>query len=297
MFMNNLKLTVSIVNFNAGEYLSSCLKSLEKIKQEVDFKVIVVDNSSSDDSLQSAKLKFPWIKFIESSENLGFGKANNLVLKNLDTEYILILNPDTEIGKNVLNVMLDFMDKNPDVGAASCKVILDNGKIDWASHRGFPTPLASLLYFLGNGSLYHLSNKFMEETHEVDSISGAFFLTKKSVLKKVSPPVGGFDEDYFMYGEDLDLSFRIKQAGFKIMYVPEVSIIHHKGVSSGLKAATQKITTASLETRIRALDSFYMAMAIFYRKHYSQNHLIFMNWLVNLGINIKWWLAKRKLVV
>ena len=287
-------LTVSIVNFNSGNYVLNCLDSLEKLKDEVDLEIFIVDNASTDDSFKKIKLKFPNCHFISNSENLGFGKAHNLVLKQAKTEYILILNPDTEIKKKVLSCIVDFLEENPDVGAASSKVLLDNGKLDWASHRGFPTPLAAFLYYvLGNDSLYHLTKKDLTKTHQVDAISGAFFLTRKSVLEKV----GFFDEDFFMYGEDLDLCYRIKEVGLKVMYFPEVSIIHHKGISSGLKTHSQKTTTADLETKKRSVDAFYKAMQIFYKKHYSKTNLFLINWLVNSGISIKWWLAKRKLIV
>ncbi len=288
-----MKLTISIVNFNTDRYLSHLLKSLEDIKDEGSFEVYVVDNASTDNSLVLAKEKFQWVNFIESKINLGFAKAHNLVLKKIYSEYVLILNPDTEITRDVLSYMINFMDKNPNVGAASCKVVLSDGSLDWAAHRGLPTPLASLLYFLGHDSLYHLSGKPMDKPHEVDGISGSFFLTRKSVLEKV----GLFDEDYFMYAEDLDLSMRIKQAGFKIMYVPEVHIIHYKGVSSGLKKHSQKITTADIETRKRSLDAFYLTMKIFYKKHLEGSYPFFINWIVYLAINIKWFLAKREMVV
>ena len=287
-------LTVSIVNFNSGNYIINCLDSLEKIKDEVDLEIYVADNASTDDSLKKIKLKFPNCHFISNDKNLGFGKAHNLVLKQAKTEYILVLNPDTEIKKGVLTYIINFLEENPDVGVASSKVLLDNGQLDWASHRGFPTPMAAFLYYvLGNDSLYHLTKNDLNKTHEVDAISGAFFLTRKPVLDKV----GYFDEDFFMYGEDLDLCFRIKEAGFKVMYIPEVTIIHHKGVSSGLKDHSQKITTADLETKKRSVNAFYKAMQIFYKKHYSKKNLFFINWLVNFGIYIKWWLAKRKLTV
>lgn len=289
----NSKLTVSIVNFNSGVYLLRCLESLEQVSDEVSLEIFVVDNNSSDDSFSEAKRKFTKINFIETGENLGFGSANNLVLKKLKTEFCLILNPDTEVKSGVLGKMVSFMEENLDVGVATCKVLLENGTLDWASHRGFPTPFASLLYFMGNDSLYHLSNRPMDKSHEVDSISGAFFLTRKSVLDKV----GGFDEDFFLYGEDLDLCFRIRSKGFKVVYVPEVSIIHHKGVSSGLKKQTQEISTADLETKIRSLNAFYNAMKIFYRKHLEKNYPTIINWLVYLGIYTKKWLVRRSMSV
>lgn len=287
------KLSIVIVNYNAGEHLINCLKSVEKVKDEVGSEVFVVDNASSDGSVDIASRKFPKLNFIKNSENLGFGRANNQVLKDLKTPYVLILNPDTILENGILSIMVKYLDENPEVGAATCKIVFENGKVDLTAHRGFPTPWASLLYFLGDNSRYHLSKADMSKPHEVDAISGAFFLTRKSVLEKV----GIFDEDYFMYAEDIDLCFRIKKAGFKIMYLPQIQILHIKGVSSGLKKHSQKLTTADIETKKRSYDYFYSTMKIFYRKHYEKTYPSFINWLVYLAINARWWLAKRKLTV
>lgn len=287
-------LSISIVNYNSKDYLFKCLESLWKVKDEINFDVWVLDNDSSDKSFEKAKINFNKFNYIKSQENLGFGKAHNQVMKKISTPYILFLNPDTEVLTGTLKEMVEFMEKNSDVGAASCKVIKDDGLLDWASHRGFPTPLASFrYYFLNNDSLYHLKSKNMDHTHEVDAISGAFFLTRKDVLEKV----GGFDGDYFLYAEDIDLSFRIKKAGYKIMYVPQVKVIHHKGISSGIKSHSQHLSNADLEVRIRNIDSFYETMQLFYKKNLSQSYPFFINWLVYLGINLKWTLAKQKLTV
>lgn len=293
--MNTLKtLSISIVNFNSGDYLLKCLESIESIREEAEIEIWVADNASSDNSLIKTKEHFPGLHYLECKENLGFGKAHNLILSQIKSEYILILNPDTTLTPGVFSGMLKFMEENKLTGAASCRVILENGSPDWASHRGFPTPFASFLYyFLKVDFLYHLPGRSMNAPHEVDSISGAFFLTRKFVLDKV----GCFDEDFFLYGEDIDLCFRIRECGFKIMYVPEISIVHHKGISSGLKNHTQDVTTADLETRKKSLDAFYNSMEIFYKKHMEKKYPFFINWLVYLGINMKWQLAKSKLKV
>lgn len=288
-----IKLSIVIVNYNGGDHLLKCLESLEAIKQEVDLKVWVVDNASQDDSLKSVKDKFPQISYIENAENLGFGRANNQALRQIDDGYILILNPDTVLDVGVLPVLLQYMESHQDVGAATCKIVFENGDIDLTAHRGFPTPWASLLYLLGNDSLYHLSGRDMNSIHEVDAITGAFFLTRAEVLKKV----GLFDEDYFMYAEDIDLCYRIKKEGYKIVYIPTVSILHVKGISSGLKKQSQHLTTADKATRLRSLNYFYITMKIFYRKHYQSKYPFFVNWLVYLGINLRWWQARRKLIV
>jgi GT2 family glycosyltransferase len=186
------------------------------------------------------------------------------------------------------------MSKNKDVGAATCKGILENGKMDWGYHRGLPTPWASFnYYFLHNDYDYHLSYKNMEEEHEVDAISGSFFMTRKSVLNKV----GLFDEDYWMYAEDIDLCYRMKKFGYRIMFVPVVMVTHIKGVSSGIKLHSENLSAADKLTKIKAFNSFYETMKIFYRKNLAKNYPFLINWLVILGINIKWFLASRKMKV
>lgn len=176
--------------------------------------------------------------FILNSDNLGFGKAHNQVLRDLKTEYCLILNPDVEFGEDIIPEMIKFMDENPEVGAATPKIVLPHDELDWAAHRGIPTPWASFkYYFLKDDSLYHLSDADFSKPHEVDAISGSFLLTKKTVLEKSDI----FDEDYFMYAEDIDLCYRIMQAGYKVMYVPTLKVLHHKGVSSGLKNIPRRL--------------------------------------------------------
>lgn len=225
---------------------------------------------------------------------MGFGKANNLALRAVKTEYVLLLNPDTKIQKGVLSKMIGLMNSDVKIGAATCKIVLGNGSIDLTAHRGFPTPWASFLYhFFQNDSLYHLTYKDMTKTHEVDSIAGAFFFTRKSVLDQV----GSFDEDYFLYAEDIDLCFRIKKSGYKIIYEPSVEVIHQKGVSSGLKKHSQDIAQADKQTKLKAFESFYESMRTFYKKHYEKKYPFFINWLVYLGINLREWQARRKMVV
>ncbi len=290
-----IDLTIVIVNYNAGNYLLDCLKSINLVKNEAKIKTIVVDNASVDDSIERAKKEFSGssVEFILNKNNVGFGRANNQALKTVKSEYVLLLNPDTILEKNVISGMLEVMVKDEKVGASTCKIILPNGSVDLTAHRGFPTPWAAFLYFLGNDSLYHLSKMDMSQIHEVDSISGAFFLSRKSILDKV----GYFDEDYFMYAEDIDLCFKIKQIGYKILYNPAFSIVHNKGVSSGLKKHSQTITTANSDTRKKSLDAFYSTMKVFYKKHYQKQYPGIVNFLVYLGIDLRWWLAKRSLTV
>lgn len=294
MKISEKKLSIIIVNFNSGEYLLKCLQALDRIKDEVSFEVLVVDNNSTDKSLIKTQKKFPNINYIENYKNLGFGRANNQGIDKAKSEYVLFLNPDSIVPKGTLKYMVDFMETNTNIGASSCRIEKKDGSLDWASHRSFPTPwVAFQYYFLKDDNTYHLKNKDLSIPHEVDVIVGAFFLVRKKVLDEV----GGFDKDFFMFGEDIDLCFRIKEAGYKIMYVPEVKVLHFKGVSTGLKKHSQEITKASIETKKRSIDDFYHSMKIFYEKHYRDKYSFFINWLVFLGIHIKWWLAKERLTV
>lgn len=287
-------LSVVILSFNCGDFLKNCLQSLHEIKNEVDLDIWVVDNHSTDRSLSKVQKDFPEAHFIINEDNLGFAKGNNIGLKRIKNELVLILNPDTKVLPGTLKYMVDYMESHPEVGASSCRVELADGSLDLASHRGFPTPWAAFLYYiLKDDRLYHLSGQDLSKDHEVDGITGAFFFTRKTVLDKV----GLFDEDYFMYAEDLDLCYRIKKAGYKIMYLPEVKIVHYKGVASGIKSHSQSITTASKDSKIKAFNAFYETMKIFYRKNLASHYPFFINWLVYLGINLKWTLAKRKLSV
>jgi GT2 family glycosyltransferase len=287
------KVAITIVNYNAGEHLLKCLESIKSVSDEVSLEVWVVDNNSTDDSLTQARKQYSTYHYIENPDNRGFGRAHNQALQKAQTEYLLVLNPDTLLAKGNLKSVIDYMDQNPDVGAVTPKIVFENGVVDMTAHRGFPTPKASLLYFLGNDSLYHMTGQDMTKPHEVDVITGAFLLTRKKVLDEV----GYFDEDYFMYAEDIDLCYRIKQAGYKIMYLPDVEVLHYKGISTGLKKHSQHLTKASLETRQKMTGYFYSTMKIFYDKHYKNKYPFFVNWLVYLGIYARWWLAKRKLTV
>lgn len=268
------------------------MNSIVNIGTDKDYEVFVVDNGSSDDSAQSIKSLMPWVKLIENKENLGFAKANNQAIQLAQGEYILLLNPDTENIDNGIEKTLNFMDKHPEIDAITCRVELADGKPDWACHRGFPTPWASFCYFLGLEKIfpksklfgqYHLTYLALNEPHEIDVPSGCFFMVRRKVIEKV----GLLDEAYFMYGEDVDWAYRIKKAGGKIYFYPDAKIIHYKGCSSGIKKETQKKTAVSKATKIKAVNCFYDAMKIFYKKHYKTKYPFFINWLIYLGIEIK----------
>lgn len=290
------KLSIIIVSFNAKEFLRKCLESILRIKdQEVRTEVIIVDNASSDESVEevlSNKYKVLSIKLIKNGKNLGFAKANNQGIKEAKGEYVLLLNPDTILLPKTLSFMTNFMEENPKVGVATCRVELPDGQLDDACHRGFPTPWNALCHFSGLSKIfprsglfngYHLGYKDLDKVHEIDSCVGAFML----IRRKAGEEVGWLDEDYFWYGEDLDFCFRIKQKGWEVIFVPNVSIIHHKGVSSGIKKHSQKYAMATIETRKQATEARFLAMEIFYKKNYKDKYPWFITGFVMMAIEIK----------
>ncbi len=288
------KLTISIVNFNSGNYLQNCLKSLAKLNDELEFDVVVVDNASTDGSIEEAKKQYPVFEFVYNDQNVGFGKAHNQVLRKAKTPYILILNPDCEVPKGTIIYMFDFMESHKDVGLSTCRVEKADGTADMAAHRSFPNPWNSFLYlFLKKDRGYHMKEVDMTKAHEIDSAVGAFMFTRKSVLEEV----GYFDEDFFLYAEDIDLCYRIKEAGHKIYFLPDVKITHIKGVSSGIKSHSKDQSVATLETKNLALNHFYKTMKIFYKKHYSKKYPFFVNWMAYAAIDLKHFMARRKLSV
>lgn len=293
-----LDLSIIIVNYNSKEFLKKCIASILKNVKDVSYEIIVVDNNSSDKSCEMVKKEFPQVKLIANKKNSGFSKANNQGIKaSGDSKYILFLNPDTIVHERTIDKMIGFMDSHKDAGAATCKLIMPNGKTDDASHRGFPTPWNSLCHFLGLSRIFPKSRIFagynlgwmdLNSTHKIDVLAGAFML----VRKKAGEEAKWWDEDYFFYGEDIDFCYMLKQKGWKIYYVPHISITHYKGISGGIKTISREITTASKETKKRATRWRFEAMRIFYKKHYSKRYPRIVNFLVNIGISFKEKLAQ-----
>ncbi len=267
-------LSVIIVNYNVKYYVEQCLNSVLASSIISDTEVIVLDNQSTDGSLEYLIPKFPTVQFIDNKANLGFSKANNIGIKTAKGKYILLLNPDTVIGEKTLENTCRFMDEHADTGALGVKMIDGTGRFLPESKRSFPTPWVSFCKIAGLNSLfsktklfgrYHL--RYLDEnlTHPVDVLAGAFMLLRREALDKV----GLLDEDFFMYGEDIDLSYRMKNGGYNNYYFPE-KILHYKGESTHAND-------------FRYIRIFYGAMLIFYRKHfplYSRFYSIF----VKLGI-------------
>lgn len=294
-----IDLSIVIVSYNTKEFLGRCLDSIFESTLK-DLEVIVVDNASKDGSVEEIRKFDSEVKIIENKENVGFSKANNQGVKIAKGKYLLFLNPDTVVYPETLKFMAEFMDKNEKAGASTCKVVLPNGKLDDSSHRGFPTPWNSFSHFLNLSKLFPKSRLFagyslgfldLTKTHEIDSLGGAFMLTRR----KAGEEVGWWDEDYFFYGEDIDFCFRLKNKGWKIYFVPNVSILHFRGMSSGIKSHSKHLSTADIETRKTATTARFNAMKIFYRKHYVFKYPKVINWIVMLGINFKFWLTLKRI--
>lgn len=287
-----MDLSIIIVNYNTKDFLRDCLTSIQKtVSTSLKYEVIVVDNNSTDKSTEMVKKEFPNILLIEN-ENEGFAKANNRGVKKSKGNYILFLNPDTVVHEGTIEGMLLFLKEHPNTGAATCKLVMKNGELDYASHRGFPTPWNAFCYFSGISkrfskvkflSGYTGSWQDFNTVHEIDALAGAFML----VPRKAGDEVGWWDEDYFFNGEDLDFCFRLKEKGWRIYYVPQYSILHYNGVSGGTKKTSSEISTATKETKRRIQKARFDAMRIFYKKHYMKKYPKIITSLVLAGIGLK----------
>lgn len=268
--MKKTTLSIIVLNHNTKDITINCLKSIERVKKEVDLEVILSDNASTDGSVEAVKNKFSWVKIIEGP-NISFSNGNNRARKIVQGKYILLLNSDTLVHKGTLKKCVEYFEKNEHIGALTCKLVLPDGSLDKDARRRFPTPWMSFnRLFLKNGKEYWYEDISPDLTHEVDAIQGAFFLTSKKILDKV----GWLDEKYIFDGEDLDLSFQIKKLGYKIIYYPEASITHLK------KASRNKLTDAQLMRKMQGINS----MEYFYRKNMWNNYSLLLNYFVLLGI-------------
>jgi len=276
-------LAIVIVNYNVRDLLRTCLHSIAESASDLRIQVWVVDNASQDGSAAMVREEFPWVELRETA-NRGFAHGNNLALREIlaaaDQDglprYALLLNPDTELPTTALAEMVSFLEARPEAGAAGPRLLLRDGSLDLACRRGFPTPLVSFYHFSGLGKLFPRSPRFGRYNmtfldpmaiEEVDSVVGAFMLVRGEVLRRV----GLLDEDFFMYGEDLDWALRIKQAGWKILYNGQVVVHHYKRASSR-------------QRNTQSLIAFYQAMLIFFRKHYAPRTILPVRWLVVAAI-------------
>ena len=296
-----LDLGIIIVNYNTADLLRDCLHSIQQSQGEFSYQVCVVDNASSDDSVAMVRREFPEVYVIASPMNEGFSTANNHGLRYFGFEqsrgfkpgedsgsprYVLLLNPDTRLPPTALATMLNFMSATLDAGAAGPKLLLLDGSLDLACRRSFPTPEVSFYHQIGLSRLfpnnprfarYNMTHLDPDELTEVDSVVGAFMMVRAEAIQQA----GLMDETYFMYGEDLDWAYNIKQQGWKIYYNPAASVLHVK------RAASSASEKAQIE--------FYRAMEIFYRKHYAASTTFWLHWLILFGIRLKWKLTVLKL--
>lgn len=270
------KISVVIVNYNVEFFLEQCLNSVRKALEHVSGEVFVVDNNSIDGSVEMVQRKFPEVHLIANKDNRGFSKANNQAILLSQGEYVLLLNPDTVVEEDTFQKVVEFMDEHPDAGGLGVRMLDGKGKFLPESKRGLPTPSVAFYKIFGLSRIFPHSKRFGKyhlgylsefETHEVDILSGAFMLMRKEALDKV----GLLDEAFFMYGEDIDLSYRIQKGGYKNYYFPETRIIHYKGES------TKK-------SSVNYVFVFYRAMVIFAKKHFSQKNASLFSFLINAAI-------------
>ena len=246
-----MKLSIVIVSYNVCSYLEQCLQSVQTALEGIDGEVFVVDNHSDDDSVEVVRNRYPWVRLIANRENQGFARANNIAITQSEGEYVLLLNPDTVVEPDTLRKVLQFMDEHPKAGGVGVMMHQEDGTKAPESRRALPTPWVACLKMLGFTKRYYMSFLSWNEPARIEVISGAFCLLRRKAIDEI----GLLDEDFFMYGEDIDLSYRLLKGGWENWYVP-ASIIHYKGRS------TRK-------TDYRYVHVFYQAMLIFFRKHYS----------------------------
>ncbi len=278
-----MKLSIVIVNYNVKYFLEQCLFSVQNASRGLESEILVVDNNSVDGSVRMVREKFPGVRLIENKENAGFSRANNQAIKISTGQYVLLLNPDTLVEDDTLVKCVQFMDTHPEAGGLGVKMVDGKGRFLPESKRSLPSPSVAFFKVFGLSALfpksklfgkYHLGYLDEDKTSEVEVLAGAFMLLRRDVLDKT----GLLDEEFFMYGEDIDLSYRITQAGYRNYYFPETRIIHYKGES------TKK-------SSLNYVFLFYNAMIIFARKHYSKKNARSFSFLINLAIYLRAFLS------
>ena len=266
--MKKAKLTIIILNHNTKALLADCLDSIKKNNDDISLQVIVSDNSSTDGSVEMIKKNYKWVELLQGP-NISFSNGNNRARKYTKGEYILFLNSDTIVHKDTLTKCVEYLDKHNDVGALTCKLVLPDGSLDKDARRRFPTPSIYLNAFIfNNKDRYWYQDIPANITHEVEVIQGAFFLTTKKILDQV----GWLDEKYIFDGEDLDLSFQIKKAGYKVVYYPDVAVTHIKKAS--------KNNFSGVTRKMQGVDSLMR----FHTKNMSQQYSFVINCLVLIGL-------------
>ncbi|WP_438434753.1 glycosyltransferase family 2 protein [Gorillibacterium sp. sgz500922] len=278
-----MDLSIIILNYKTRRLTLDAVASVYQSVTDYAFEIILVDNASGDGLLEEAADRYPEIVRIANAENVGFARANNQGMRAARGRYLLLLNSDTVVEPDTLDEMVRFMDRHPQVGASGCKILLPDGQLDKACKRGFPTPSASFYYAFGISRLFPKNPKYNgyqmghldpDLSQPIDCLVGAFLMVRREAYEQV----GGLDEAFFMYGEDIDWCYRIKQAGWENWYHPAVRIIHYKGASSRRKP-------------VKIVYEFHRAMALFHRKHYAKKYSALTNLAVYAGIGVKLGLA------
>jgi GT2 family glycosyltransferase len=296
-YNHSMDLSVIVLSFNTYEVTINTLQSLKRslTRSKKSYEVIAVDNASSDgsgDGIQQMKQQWASLIFIQNKTNEGFSRGNNIGLKVARGRHILFLNSDMIVDDLDIDPLIDYLDNYEDIGAITVRVQLKHGEIDPAAHRGFPTPSRSLMYFLGLEKLsrlgkvfafwfggYHLRHLDLSTRHEIECCTAAFLLVRGELIRELR----GFDERFFMYGEDVDLCYRIRERGAKIVWWPAQKVTHLK-YTSGVGSPDEA-------TRRRIRHHFYNAMWLFYEKHYRARYPWFVTKLVQMGID---WMQKRR---
>ncbi len=270
-------LSIIIVNYNVRQFLENALTSISRAIEGLRAEVLVVDNASRDNSVAMVLKSFPWVRVIANEENVGFARANNQALREAKGTYVLLLNPDTIVQEDTFRVMIRYLDAHPEVGLAGCKVLNPDGSFQLPCRRSFPTPWVAFTKMFGLSALfpssrlfgkYNLTYRSPDATYPVDAVSGSFMMIRRSVVEKI----GGLDESFFMYGEDLDWCFRVREAGYAVAYVHETSVIHYRGQSTR-------------RSDINEVRLFYKAMELFVAKHFRRS--ILQRAYLSLGITVR----------
>ncbi len=273
-------ISIVITSYNSGDLVGNCIESIAKNIKQHSCEIVVVDDASVDGSADMVRDKYPQVKLIINDINQGYVRSNNAGMSSAGGRYVMSLNSDTVVLDGSVDKIIRFMDEHPDAGAVGPKLLNSDGSIQLQARRGFPTPVNSLLYFSGLSRLFPKSRLFGgylltylddKSAAEVDSLCGAAMVVRREVIDKV----GLMDESYFMYGDDLDWCYRIKQAGWKVYYLPEAEVIHYGGRGGSRRRS------------FRNIFEFHRAMAVFYGKHSAKQHVFLLNWLVYSGIWLK----------
>ncbi|MDA0986948.1 MAG: glycosyltransferase [Bacteroidetes bacterium] len=279
-----MDLSVLIVNYNVRDFLRQSIESIKKSIHSIKAEIIVVDNASDDGSVEMIRSNFKSVIIIQNQKNIGFGKANNKALKIAKGKYVLLINPDTIVQEDTIPKLIKYLKENKNVGLVGCKILNSDGTLQLACRRSIPTPWNAFSKIIGLSKIFPKTKVFSKynltyldenKISEVEALSGSFMMFPKSVYKII----GGFDEQFFMYGEDLDFCFRVKKSGFKIIYNPGTQIIHYKGESAK-------------RSSIDELNYFYESMKLFYRKHFTFSLLF--NFVIETSISINYLIATLK---